>query len=81
MALPSGVRVTKAVTVTPSDATEYDPPLEALWVDTAGTLVLTLEHDSSSKTITVANDGYELRGYRIKKVGASSTATGLIGFR
>lgn len=73
------------VPVTPSDSTIYDPPLRALYVHGAGTVVLVLDGDDETNaatylTRTCAADA-ELTIYAIRQVRAASTATSITGVR
>jgi len=78
-----GLRGSKIVAITPSDNTEYDPPLVGLMVGTSGTIVVTNALDDSDATIPagVAAAGAQIPLPRIKKVKSTgTTATGLVGY-
>jgi hypothetical protein len=73
-------------TITPSDATTYNPPIRCLRVGTAGNLAIVLAGDSeldANKYVTLAvSAGEELTSYAIKQVrSTNTTAGGLLGFR
>lgn len=69
-----------AVAVTPSDVTEYDPPLRGLFVNGFGAVALVF-YDGTTFTGSVnSNTFHPIAG--IKKVmSTGTTATGIYGFR
>lgn len=68
----------RAFAITPNDSTDLTTQTRALYVGTAGNLVVTLVGDSSSVTFSNVAAGYH--PLRVKRVHATSTtATGLIG--
>ncbi len=78
-----GLRGKKLVSITPSDSTEYDPPLIGLMIGTGGTVVVVNALDDSEVTIPagVAATGAWIPLPRIKQVKSSGTsATDLVGF-
>jgi len=66
-------------TLTKSDVTEYDPPLKVVWATGAGDITAMLADDTAS-VVTFAVDANErVSEFRIKKIMAATTATGLSG--
>lgn len=81
MATREAVRATKAQAITTSDVTEYDPPLEGLYIGVSGNVAVVLEKDSAPVTLLSVPIGL-LTGFRIKQVYATgTTATNIIGFK
>ena len=65
--------------LTKSDDTVYSPPLKVIYATGSGNLVLMLADDTTS-VITVPVDANEkLAMFRIRKVMAATTATGISG--
>lgn len=82
MAVHNAVRGTKLVSITKSDSTEYDPPLEALWVGVTGDVAILAAGDSTAVTISNVPVGLALQGVQITKVmSTNTTADELIGIR
>ena len=78
--------VTKLVDVTPSDSTEYDPPLRLLQLKATGTdgpvtVVAADDPDSAAQPFTLDAD-HPIENIAIKKVmSTGTTATGIVGGR
>lgn len=66
-----------ATAITPSDSTEISPPLNDIYVGTAGDLVVILANDTAAVTIKNAGVGYH--PLRARKVMAATTAANLVG--
>lgn len=69
----------KAVAITPSDSTEYNPPLRSVYIGGAGNLAVVLAEDSSAVTFTGLTVGI-WHPMEVKKVmSTSTTATAVVG--
>lgn len=70
---------TDAVSVTPSDSTEYDPPLRSLYITAAGNISV---RTVAQTTITIAVPANFLLPLAVDKVNATNTtSTGIIGLK
>ncbi|HXF55640.1 MAG TPA: hypothetical protein VNK52_16120 [Hyphomicrobiaceae bacterium] len=69
-----------AVAITPSDATEYTPPLEGLMVGGTGNVAIT---DMAGNVVTLTAPAvgvvHRIRARKIMQTG--TTATGIVGLR
>ena len=68
------------VAVTPSDTTEYFPPLRLLYVGTGGSTVTVVTQAGTTITFKNPASGHALGPFFISKVLASSTAADIVGF-
>lgn len=66
----------RLVTVTPSDSTVYSPRLQAIYVAGTGNLVI---ENSNGDTVTVAVADGSWHYEEIRRVMATTSATGLVG--
>lgn len=66
-------------TLTASDATEYSPPLKVVWATGAGSITAMLEDDTVSVVTFAVTANERVSEFRIKKIMAATTATGLSG--
>jgi hypothetical protein len=72
---------TRADAITPADSDFSDGVVyRALYVGTGGSLVVRLADDAGNVTLTNIADG-TLLTLCVKRVGASTTASGIIGLR
>lgn len=79
VAVPAGLGV-RAVAITPSDTTVYNPPLRAIWVGVAGNLSIMCIGDTTAVTLASVPAG-PLSIACISRVMATGTlATTMIGF-
>lgn len=66
--------------VTPNDSTDLATWARGLWIDGAGTIKVTMANDTAV-TLTIPAAGFELKGYRIRRVWSTgTTATGIKAF-
>jgi threonine aldolase len=70
-----GAIYNQAAAITTSDTVNLAKPTDAISVGTTGTLIAVFENDS---VVTFAVTAAQLLPVRIKRVNASSTATGLV---
>jgi hypothetical protein len=67
-----------AVDVTPSDATEFDPPLRGLYIGTSGDLVVTM---AGGTVVTLANAPIGYHPLCVSYIMAATTAADIVGLR
>jgi hypothetical protein len=70
----------RAVAVTKSDDTVYDPPLQSLWIGGTGNVAVIPAGQDDVVTFTAVGDGV-LLPIAVSKVMAATSATNIIGLR
>lgn len=68
----------KAVAITPSDVTVYEPPLQAIYIGGAGNLTVQLADGVTNITLTAPAVG-STHYLQARQVRAATTATLLVG--
>lgn len=66
-------------TLTKSDATTYSPPLKVIWATGAGNITAMLEDDTVNVVTFAVTANERVSDFRIKKIMAATTATGISG--
>lgn len=70
-----------SVTVTPSDATVFDPPGRALYVGTTGNVAVRMAGDQSTPVFTNVQGGSMLSICVDKVLGTNTTASNIVLLR